>query len=449
MHLVAFLLLSVLMACNNGSGAQPCDEVVEQSELLAFPGAQGFGAKTVGGRGGRILYVTNLNDSGPGSFREACEAEGPRLVIFNTGGNILLDSHIRIANPYITIAGQTAPGGGITFSGGTVIISTSEVILRGIRVRVGTGKKGDIDGIALLSPEGNPVRNIIVDHCSISWSIDENVSTNGRKSNLSRVTFSNNIISEGLNDPEKHSKGIPHSAGMLLNKSGVDSVSVIKNLFAHNKFRQPKVGMGVYAEIINNVIYNWETKSTTIAPNAKVNIISNRYIAGPNWNGKFKGVLIANESLYEDLGQVYLKDNLGPGRESISTNEWEVASGPLNWKVDTMVFNIGTEYEPVDSTLNLVLRHCGAWPRDYHDLRVVTDVINGTGTIPSSELEVGGLLELDEGVSPTDTDGDGLPDEWERMNGFNVESKDSVMSDQNCNGYPDIEDYLNSLLPTS
>jgi hypothetical protein len=426
--------------------SQPCEN--NHESVLAFPGAQGFGANTKGGRFGKVIEVTNLNDDGIGSFRHACEMSGPRIIVFKTGGNIALSKSIRITEPFLTIAGQTAPGDGITISGGTLMLSASEIIIRGLRIRVGSKRKGDWDGIALLPLENKPMKNIIIDHCSISWSIDENVSTNGRKAKLSNVTFSNNIISEGLNDPAKHSKGLPHSAGMLINKSGVDSISVIGNLFAHNKFRQPKVGMGASAEIVNNVMYNWATKNTTIAPETKVNIIGNYYVPGPDWNRKFKGIILSDELFGGSPGRVYVKDNLGPGKESAEAEEWSAVTGPRDWKVDSPLIDAGTIARPVESAYTHVLENSGAWPRDSHDRRVVEDVVNRTGRIIGSETEVGGLQSLETGMRPWDTDGDGLPDQWEYANGFDDNRHDDIHIDQNCNGYPDIEDYMNSMLPS-
>jgi len=444
-EMISLFSLIILMACKGSSTAHPCPLI--DDNLLAFPGAQGFGAYAQGGRMGTIIEVTNLNDSGEGSLRKACSTPGPRIVVFKTGGNIALKSSIRIEESFITIAGQTAPGDGITISGATLIVSASETIIRGLRIRVGSMNPGDWDGIALLSLKDKPIRNIMVDHCSISWSIDENVSTNGRKSSISNVTFSLNIISEGLNDRYQHSKRIPHSAGMLINKSGVDNVSIIGNLFAHNKFRQPKIGLGVTAEIVNNVMYNWETKCTTIAPGAKVNVIGNRYIQGPNWNRKYRGILLAEQGWHDSTGMVYLRDNLGPGRDSTNLEEWAATSGSRSWKVDTPVFDVGTISLPVNSAYGRVLEASGAWPRDAHDKRVVSDVIDGTGKILFSEMEVGGLLHLDTGSEYKDSDGDGFPDRWELKEGFDPNVPNSTYIDHNCNGYPDFEDYLNSLLP--
>ncbi len=435
-------VLASLMSCKGSSGAQPCQIVHEN--LKAFPQAAGFGAFTKGGRGGTIIEVTNLDDNGPGSFREACMTPGRRTVIFKIGGNIKLVSIIRIVDPFITIAGQTAPGDGITLSGATLVVSASETIIRGLRIRVGSEQIRDWDGIAILSMKDKPVTNVIVDHCTISWSIDENVSTNGRRSYISKVTFSNNIISEGLNDGSKHSKNLPHSAGMLLNKSGVDSVSVLGNLFAHNKFRQPKVGLGVTAEIVNNVIYNWATKSTTIAPNSTVNVIGNFYKPGPDWNGRYRGILVGENTTSDSMGRVFLKDNWGPGLDTLNIDEWDATSGVRTWKVDSSLIEIGTVAQRVGVAYKQVLAQAGAWPRDTHDERVVNDVINGTGRILKSESEVGGVLALASGSPVKDTDGDGLPDDWEKNQGLDPNQPDDVQLDQNCNNYPDLEDYLNS-----
>ena len=214
------------------------DNKPPQQELRAFPGAAGFGANALGGRGGRALMVTNLNDSGPGSLRAAIEAEGPRTVIFRVAGTIELKTRIDIANPYITIAGQTAPGGGITlkidpnYTRSPLRILTHDVILRYIRSRPGpsTAESDILD--ALTIPSGH---DIIVDHCSFSWATDEVVNT---WNDVHDITIQWSIISEGLND-STHPKG-PHSKGMLIGSEGAERISVHHNLFAHNRKRNPK-----------------------------------------------------------------------------------------------------------------------------------------------------------------------------------------------------------------
>ena len=179
---LVFILLS-LMAFQSPASALP-----------AFPGAEGFGSQTIGGRGGKVYFVTNLNDSGSGSLRAALEASGPRIVVFRTGGTISLNSSLNISNPYITIAGQTAPGGGITIKGGDIRVSTHDVVMRYITSRRGAG--GNNHAGTLYANNSNNVYNIVIDHCSFSWGVDETFSTWYR---VYDFTLQNSIISEALN----------------------------------------------------------------------------------------------------------------------------------------------------------------------------------------------------------------------------------------------------------
>ncbi len=414
------------------------------AQLPAFPGAAGYGGNTVGGRGGVLYEVTNLNNSGPGSFREACEASCPRIVVFRTGGEIKLTGSIKISDPFITIAGQTAPGDGITIRGADIIVQASEVIIRGIRVRVGTDIVRDWDGIAVISSR-TPINNVIVDHCSVSWSIDENFSTNGLEQPINNVTFSCNISSEGLNNPSLHSKGDYHAMGMLINKSGVNNVSVIGNLFAHNRERQPKIGNGAIVEVVNNVVYNWENKGTDVAPEAQADIIGNYYKTGPSWSGRRLGINIEERDGF-GAGQVYVRDNIGPGREDGTGPEWDAVTGPISWQSTSELIGIGTSAMSAQESYDWVLDHCGASvPRDAHDQRIVDDVRNGTGSFIGLPSEVGGFLTLDPGTPPTDTDRDGMPDTWESANGLNPNDASDMNGDRNGDGYTNIEEYVNSL----
>ena len=241
-----------------------CFISISRAQIPAFPGAEGFGSFTPGGRGGKIIEVTNLNPTGKGSFRSACEASGPRIIIFRTGGTISLIKNIRIKNPYVTIAGQTAPGDGICIKGAAIIIETHDVILRGLRIRIGDDISGpnpeNRDGIGIEN-KNNPPYNIIIDHCSISWAVDENVSVWYATHD---ITFQWCIISEALNK-SIHPKG-SHSMGMLFGapEGSVNrpkNISIHHNLFAHNQDRNPKIAGANFCEIINNVIYNFNEKS--------------------------------------------------------------------------------------------------------------------------------------------------------------------------------------------
>lgn len=256
-----------------------------QSSIPAFPGAEGFGAQSIGGRGGKVFEVTNLNNSGSGSLRACVEASGPRTCVFRTGGTIELSSKLIINNPYITIAGQTAPGGGIALkrSAGTsgaffnVGRGAHDVVIRYIRIRPGTFG-GQPDGIGIY---GN---NVIVDHSSVSWAVDENMST---WYNAQNITIQWSIISEGLYC-STHPKGC-HSMGLLLGASGSGNISVHHNLFAHNDERNPRIKTSGTVDVVNNIIYNpgisgsWGPSHISgDYSQTPINYVANFYKTGPD-----------------------------------------------------------------------------------------------------------------------------------------------------------------------
>jgi hypothetical protein len=207
-----------------------------RSQQLAFPGAEGFGAFSKGGRGGKVLYVTNLNAEGPGSLRWAVEQEGPRTIVFGVSGTIELKDRLNLENPFITIAGQTAPGDGICLKGETLKILTHDVIVRYIRVRVGDAKfnvggaNQGKDAIDISVGE-----DIIVDHCSAGWSLDEAISASTKLPTLDRVTVQWCFITEGLNIDN-------HGFGSLIRGTRGAKYSYLHNLYAHNKGRNPRPG---------------------------------------------------------------------------------------------------------------------------------------------------------------------------------------------------------------
>ncbi|RZJ53787.1 MAG: polysaccharide lyase, partial [Flavobacterium sp.] len=250
-----------------------------QSELLAFPGAEGGGAYSFGGRGGRVIVVKNLNDSGPGSLRDACEQGGARIVVFNVAGIIRLKSPLIIRAPYITIAGQTAPGDGVCVAGESVWLNTHDVIVRYMRFRRGetfVGRRDDAIG-------GNPVGNIMIDHVSASWGLDENMSMYRHMYNDStgkiedklgtvNITIQNSIFSEALDYWN-------HAFGSTL---GGENCAFVRNLWADNGARNPSIGWNGIFNFANNVVFNWNNRSTDGGDyTAQYNIINNYYKPGP------------------------------------------------------------------------------------------------------------------------------------------------------------------------
>ena len=418
------------------------------SIIPAFPGAEGFGAVTAGGRGGRVIEVTNLNASGPGSLLAACEEEGPRIVVFRTGGMINVTRAINIKNPFITIAGQTAPGDGICLGGGAGLnISTHDVIVRGLRVRVGDNPAGPVgdnrDGIGVANQSEQPY-NIIIDHCSVSWAIDENIQLWYA---CHDVTIQWCITSEAL-DSSLHEKG-PHSKGMIIGP-GAQGVSIHHNLFAHNVERNALISVDTKTEFINNVIYNWKSRGLNLGNcypehGEQSDVIGNYFKKGPssgrNWfhiNDCWKNA------------KVYISGNIAPDKPKEGSDEWSLirneAKTPV--KVDERVIKSSTvKVEPVLDAYESVLKNAGAIVPGYDeiDVRIINDVKNGTGQIIDSQTDVNGWPRYNEGIPPADSDHDGMPDDWEKSMGLNPAKADGNGTKLSKEGYTNIEVYINGL----
>lgn len=440
-----------------------------QGQLAAFPGAQGFGSTTAGGRGGQIIYVTNLNNAGAGSFREACEAMGPRIVMFKVSGLISLYSRIYIINPYITIAGQTAPGEGICIRGGQLSVSTHDVIIRYIRSRAGdnagynSGINPDNRDAFEIQNEFIQPYNIILDHCSASWAIDENMST---WFNCNNITIQWCIISEGLHN-SLHSYG-PHSKGLLIGDGG-SNISVHHNLFAHNYDRNPFAKDRTTSEVVNNVMYNWGGAATSessqamyyygvidVAPDGETfsNFIGNTMKKGvdsytENWGVRINGGM-------PNTSKLYLKGNVGPGRPVDTGEDWDIVrwgtAAKDEWGVNTYSFTSSNIVEQTAAqSYTDVLNGAGATlpKRDAVDTRVINSVINGTGSIINSQTSVGGWPTYNSGTALTDTDNDGMPDSWETIYGFDANSSSDGSQDADADGYTNVEEYLNNTNPIS
>jgi pectate lyase len=428
------------------------------SPLKAFPTAEGYGTNTRGGRGGSVCVVTNLNDSGTGSLRSCVGGSGPRIVVFKTGGTINLQSRLTLTQPFITIAGQTAPGDGITLrmapgsttDQGTIQVETHDVVIRFVRFRPGDNGFGDDshDGIQIYDAGGEgDVYNIVVDHCSVSWAIDENVNTYDASH---EVTISWSIISEALSN-STHPQG-EHSKGQLSGGVNAHNVSIHHNLFASNVDRNPQISGLSIADIRNNVIYNYGNGSgegTTLISSskgiAKVNWIGNYYKPGPSspaWNtsnGDF--------AMYEgDTGRTqswYGSDNKHLNGTSLvdalvdADHSWGQVSTPF------AVPAVATTSAAM--AYDAVLAGAGASRvRDDVDLRILNEVRTGTGGFKSSAA--GLYPTLATGSAPADSDNDGMPNDWETARGLNPAVNDSA-ADRNGDGYTNIEEYLNLLAP--
>ncbi len=238
------------------------------SRIRAFPGAEGFGGYSKGGRGGKVIYVTNLNDSGPGSFRAACNTKGPRIVIFRVGGIIALKSELKVVEPFMTIAGQTAPGDGICLKGDRFKIDAHDIVVRYLRSRLGDETQKEQDSIATYTNG----YDVILDHCSTSWSIDETLSTTHARN----VTVQWCIISESLNN-SFHKKG-KHGYGSLIWGA---PITFHHNLYAHHSDRVPRPGTSnnqpypTLLDFRNNVLYDFGAGGYCHGENMQVNYIGN------------------------------------------------------------------------------------------------------------------------------------------------------------------------------
>ena len=411
-------------------------------EIPAFPGAEGFGAMTPGGRGGQVIAVTNLNDEGPGSLRAACEAEGPRIVVFRVSGLITLTKKLIIKNPFITIAGQTAPGDGICVRNFTFVVATHDVIVRYLRSRLGDLTAQEDDSITLAAG----ARNVILDHCSATWSIDEALSLAG---DVSNVTVQWCLIAEGLNH-SKHTKG-SHGYGSLSRANG--PVTWHHNLWAHNNSRNPRLGDNYGRppyptfDVRNNVIYDYgEIASGLTQGKLKVNYVGNYIRPGPS-SRVTTPIHVGGPS---ELS-FYIRDNAFEGNEGLTRDNSKffdpvMIDGKRQVETVTEVFAA----PPVTSTnareaFAAVLRAVGASlpRRDSVDARIVNEVRQRNGSIIDSQTQVGGWPELKTTTPPPDTDGDGMPDEWEKGHHLNPRDAADGPADNDRDGYTNIEEYLN------
>jgi pectate lyase len=434
--------------------------ISETSSLIpAFPGAEGFGANSVGGRGGRVIEVTNLNDSGSGSLRACIEASGPRICVFRTGGTIELQSTLTITNPHITIAGQTAPGGGIALKvAGSfkfdclVVNETHDVIIRYIRSRPGPSDQLTCCRDALTIRKAY---NVIIDHCSISWGVDEN---GGTWYDTHDVTIQWSIISEALYD-SSHYKG-PRSYGLLLGSEGSEKISIHHNLFAHNNQRNPLVATAGVVDIVNNTIYNFGQIASAVHGSrglVPANYVGNFVKRGPNSSLSKYGI----DDFDRNSVSIYLQGNVGPYRPDESYPEENIIepSGrqyiTSTWHnaIPVMITSAFEAYDQVlanaGATIGLDSQGNSYWRRDTVDERIVNDVINGTGRIIDDPSEVGGWPYLSPGTPYTDSDHDGMADDWElaHFGALDRGSPDDSSSDFDGDGYTDLEEYLNGTNP--
>lgn len=395
----------------------------------AFPTAEGFGAQSKGGKGGKVIYVSNLNGSGSGSFRECALATGARTCIFRVAGNINLGGDLIITSPYLTVAGHSAPGDGITFTGGSISIQTHNVIFRYVRSRA------SFDGIQL---RGVNAHDIILDHVTSTWGEDENMSTyTGSNDRVKDVSIQWSIIAEGLT---------PHSKGLLLGYA--TNISVHHNLFAHNDERNPRCQVGDI-DVVNNAIYNYggsngwcDTKHGPV----RINYIGNYTKKGPD-------SVNAPEMKGDSGVAIYAKGNMGPNRTSDSGDEWAVIGGSYT-KSSTRFPYIQVTTTSASQAWEQVLAQAGASARldangafvanrDSADTRIVTEARNGTGQLKSSAPS---LPTLASGTPYPDADQDGMSDTWETAKGLSVGTADHN-GDKDGDSVTNLEEFLGGTTP--
>ena len=412
----------------------------------AFPGAQGFGANTPGGRGGRVIFVTNLNDAGPGSLRAACDADGPRTVIFRVSGLISLASPITVKNPFLTIAGQTAPGDGICLRNFTFNIATHDVVVRYLRSRLGDVSAQESDSITLVSG----AHDVVLDHCSATWSIDESLSLAG---NVSNVTIQWCLIGNALNH-SKHAKG-DHGYGSLSRANG--PVTWHHNLWVHNNSRNPRLGDNYGRppfptfDVRNNVMYDYgEICSGLTQGVLKVNYVGNYIRPGPSSKATTP-IHVGGPSQLS----FYIRDNVFEGHDSFTADNSTffdpvMINGKRQLEIVPQPFDAPlVQTSSARDAYTAVLASVGASlpRRDSVDARIINEVKSGTGSIIDSQEQVGSWPELKSTTPPVDTDEDGMPDAWERKFGLNPHDASDGSKDKDGDGYTNLEEYLNNTNP--
>ncbi len=428
-----------------------------------------MGSQALGGRGGAVLEVTNLNDAGPGSLRAAIEARGPRIVVFRVAGTIELHTTLTINNPYITVAGQTAPGQGITLRAVSAAVEalmqvqTHDVVIRYLTLRAGPPSAGD--AMQILSSSNHDTYNVVVDHNSMSWAVDRDLAT---WYDVHDITIQWNIFSEALNC-SINAKGC-HSKGVLLggyasdenkDKPGAYNISFHHNLMAHDGERNPYIEAAGVVDVVNNVAYNPFGTFSHIdmvdqLAQDQVNYIGNYFKPGPDTDVKY-GIRAINPG--EQGAGIFVRGNIGPQRENATMPDANIVN------VDSRQYIVSSPFPaaPVTTTDALqaydqVLADAGANKgldcgrsfmarRDTIDARIVSDVKNGTGKIIDDPSQVGGWLAINAATPCADTDHDGMPDAWEKKYGLDSNDPSDAAKDPNENGYTNIEEFLSGTRP--
>ncbi|MGE8533696.1 polysaccharide lyase family 1 protein [Chryseobacterium sp. JV274] len=460
-HFTQLFTIGILCGISSWANAQ---------KILSFPGAEGFGRYTTGGRGGKVCFVTKLTDDGSeGTLRYALDQKGPRYIVFKTGGTIYLESPLKIKEGDVTIAGQTAPGDGITVANYETFVGADNVVIRYMRFRMGDQKNYEGDALGARF-----IKNLIVDHCSMSWSTDETVSIYVNEN----TTLQWCVIAESLRN-SAHRKGA-HGYGGI---AGGRLASFHHNIYAHHDSRNPRLGeyagskfaLTDLTDFRNNVIYNWGHNNVYGGEGMNVNIINNYYKPGPATMTRQRIVAIdKNEKteteVYNIWGKYYINGNLMEGNSEITKDNWTqgvFAQMKPSYNLTDKDKNEIKINQPHDIQNNVktqsakeayekILQIGGAsLVRDSVDLHVLKDVKNGSFTykgskgsssgIIDSQKDVGGFPDLKTGKPLPDSDSDGMPDEWEIKNKLNPKVANSNERDLDKN-YDNIEVYFNDLV---
>ena len=465
--LATFTCLAILgfAACKKkGTETTPTTPTPVNETALAFPGAEGFGKNTTGGRGGRVIKVTNLNNDGKGSLRAAIDSSGARIIVFEVSGNIVLNSRLQIKNGNVTIAGQTAPGDGICIQNYELNVDADNVIIRYMRFRMGDLSRNEQDAFW-----GRYNENVIIDHCSMSWSVDECSSFYANKN----FTMHWCILAESLNK-SFHEKD-DHGYGAIWGGAGA---TFHHNLLAHHNSRNPRFDGGFrpgtgtspvgkdQVDYRNNVIYNWSGNSAYGGENGKYNIVNNYYKPGPATpSTRSKRIMQvskeSNAAYAPGYGTFYISGNYVYGNSTVTNDNW---NGGVDFDsgVTSALAKMSTAFnfesittQTATEAYNDVLKGVGAsYKRDTVDGRIIKEVQTGTVTfngsktgmkgIIDSQTDVGGWPVLKQTIPPTDTDSDGMPDTWETSKG--LDPKVANANGRNLStAYDNIEVYINSI----
>jgi hypothetical protein len=466
-------------------------KALPQASIPAFPGAEGGGMFTCGGRGGKVFVVTSLEDNGPGTFREACEAGGARIVVFNVSGIVRLKTPISIRAPYITIAGQTAPGDGVVIAGESVDIDTHDVIIRHMRFR-----RGEVNVLRRDDAvSGEAIGNIIIDHTSASWGLDESLSLyrnmwspepdrhpgrSPEKLPTVNITVQNSIIAETL-DTYNHAFGSTFG--------GLNS-TMARNLFANNVARNPSVGMWGDFSFVNNVIFNWWNRTMDGGDYRSMwNIINNYYKPGPITPEespiRYRIAKPEKGSIDSTIfGRIYANGNRIHDNKEVSDDNWaggiqlgmpheEAVKYFDQVRARTPFPMADVRIMPASEAFEWVLDHAGATipKRDEVDTRIVKQARTGVieyqegldakdskyvkRRLPADSYKKGIITDISQvggypeynGTPYTDSDSDGMPDWWEEKHGLNPNDPADANGDINGDGYTNIEKFINGINP--